>query len=56
MTKQDWKETADQFRYAARVIALPALPTAWPDWMTYEKRREMAERLLEAAHIIDTEK
>jgi len=42
MTPEDWQRLIELLRYDAALFRLPALPTAWPDWMTQEKRLSMA--------------
>lgn len=42
MTAREWAELIDLLRYNAARFRLPALPDAWPEWMTAEKRLQMA--------------
>lgn len=43
MTNEEIREFADMLSHAAENFRLPALPGVWPDWMTPEKRRSMAD-------------
>lgn len=36
----------------AEMLELPALPTAWPDWMTPVKRAEMARNARRIAELL----
>jgi hypothetical protein len=49
----EWRELARMLRRAANVMSLPALPEAWPDWMTPEKRASMSTDFVEAAAKIE---
>jgi hypothetical protein len=50
--KERWK-FACVLRHAANVISLPAHPAMWPDWMTPEKRQQIAAHFTEGARLIE---
>jgi hypothetical protein len=42
MNRSEWRDLASKLYHGADVMRLPAHPALWPDWMTKEKRYEMA--------------
>ncbi len=55
-----WRRQADDLREFSRLLQLnaakfrlPALPGAWPEWMTAKKRREMADNFEQYAAEVD---
>lgn len=42
MSRQDECVLASKMSHAADVLSVDALPGGWPDWMTPEKRRDLA--------------
>lgn len=53
MTARDRYKLACIMRRAAAMWRLPAHPAAWPDWMTPEKRQQMAENFDQYAAEIE---
>jgi hypothetical protein len=43
LSDDERQELASLLRYNANRFRLAALPSAWPDWMTPEKRLSMAD-------------
>ena len=52
MTQREWLEFEMMLVNAANLFRLPAIH-AWPDWMTPEKRIEMANHFEEIARDIE---
>lgn len=54
MTDDDLREFSRLLRLNAKKFRLPALPGAWPAWMTSEKRRSMADNFDQYAIEVDS--
>lgn len=53
MTDEDIRDLSMRLSDAAAKFRLPALPGVWPDWMTPEKRRSMADNFDQYSLEID---
>ena len=53
MTNEDLEEFSRLLRLNAQKFLLPALPGVWPEWMTPEKRRDMAANIEQYAIEVD---
>jgi hypothetical protein len=52
-TPRERFKLAQLMRHTANVISLPAVGETWPDWMTPERRIEMATAFRQWAEIIE---
>lgn len=53
MTEDDIRDFSRLLQHNAALFRLPALPNVWPEWMTPEKRRSMADNFDQYAIEID---
>lgn len=53
MTREDLEDFSRLLLHNAACFRLPALPGVWPDWMTPQKRREMAANFEQYALEVD---
>lgn len=51
--QSEWVELAGKLRHAANLMSLPALPDAWPDWLTPTKRASMSVTFIRAATEVE---